>query len=304
MVQARTLTSDEAGFGLRQNAAAQSLAANMPRLVVAARHTSATIIHGLHGRRRAGTGENFWQFRRFASGESGANVDWRRSARGDALFVRELEWEAAHTVWIWIDLSRSMAYRSDLAQDSKLERAVVLALALADVLVRGGERVGLLGLGAPTASRRAIDVLAQRLMTAGPGEGLPPEDALPPLSEAVLIGDFLAPEAEVERSIRAIGGRGARGHLVSVSDPIEETFPFSGRTEFVEPESAARFTLGRAQDLRGQYATRLAQHREAVDGAAAAMGWSSARHRTDRPATEALLALHVRLTERADGAPG
>jgi uncharacterized protein (DUF58 family) len=304
MVQARTLSPDETAFGSRHNAAAQALTANMPRLVVAARRTSATIIHGLHGRRRPGTGENFWQFRRFASGESGSAIDWRRSARGDSLFVREQEWEAAHTVWIWLDLSRSMAYRSDLAEESKMERAVVLALALADVLVRGGERVGLLGLGAPTASRRAIDVLAQRLMAAGPGDGLPPPDALPPLSEAVLIGDFLAPEAEVAAAMRAIAGRGARGHLISVSDPIEETFPFSGRTEFVEPETSARFTLGRAQDLRTQYAARLAEHRDAIDAAATAIGWSSARHRTDRPATEALLALHVRLSERADWAAG
>jgi uncharacterized protein (DUF58 family) len=304
MVQARTLSPTETAFGSRHNAAAQSLAADMPRLVVAARHTSATVVHGLHGRRRAGAGENFWQFRRFSSGESGSSVDWRRSARGDSLFVREHEWEAAHTVWIWLDLSRSMAYRSDLAQDSKLERAVVMALALADILVRGGERVGLLGLGAPTASRRAIDVLAQRLMVAPPGEGLPPAEALSPLSEAVLIGDFLAPEDEVAGAIAAISGRGARGHLVSVSDPIEETFPFSGRTEFVEPESAARFTLGRAQDLRNQYAARLAEHRAAIDSAASARGWSSARHRTDRPATEALLALHVRLSERADWAAG
>jgi uncharacterized protein (DUF58 family) len=301
VAQARTLAPEEVAPGIRHNAAAQTLAAAMPRLVVAARRTSATVLHGLHGRRRAGTGENFWQFRRYDSGESGSRIDWRRSARGDQLFVREQEWEAAHTVWIWIDLSRSMAYRSSLAEDSKLERAVVIGLAAADLLVRGGERVGLLGLGAPTASRRAIEVLAQMLAGAPmSGDGLPPRQALPPLAEALLIGDFLSPEDEIADVIGNLAGRGARGHLLSVSDPVEETFPFSGRTEFVEPESASRLTFGRAQDLRENYAARLGAHRAAVDSAAARSGWSSARHRTDQPATQALLALHTRLAERAD----
>ena len=70
----------------------QTLAASMPRLVLEARRIAATIIHGLHGRRRAGSGENFWQYRRFVWGEPAARVDWRRSARDDFLYVREREW--------------------------------------------------------------------------------------------------------------------------------------------------------------------------------------------------------------------
>src|SRR5271167_3581439 len=119
----------------------QALAASMPRLILEARRVAATIIHGLHGRRRAGSGENFWQYRRFVSGEAAARVDWRRSARDDHLYVREQEWEAAHTVWIWPDRSPSMLFASASAQDTKLERSLVIALALAEVLVGGGERI-------------------------------------------------------------------------------------------------------------------------------------------------------------------
>src|SRR5580700_2569159 len=124
----------------------RTLAASMPRLILEARRVAATVIHGLHGRRRAGSGENFWQYRRFLSGEPANRVDWRRSARDDHLYVREQEWEAAHTIWIWPDRSPSMAFASKLAEDTKLERALVMALALAEVLVRGGERVGVPGL--------------------------------------------------------------------------------------------------------------------------------------------------------------
>src|ERR1700688_609865 len=115
----------------RATGAGRTLASNMPRLILEARRIAATIIHGLHGRRRAGSGENFWQYRRFVSGEPAARVDWRRSARDDFLYVREREWEAAHTVWIWPDRSASMSFKSALALDGKLERTLVIAFALA-----------------------------------------------------------------------------------------------------------------------------------------------------------------------------
>src|SRR5579885_3319238 len=126
----------------RAGGEARTLAESMPRLIPEARRIAATVIHGLHGRRRAGPGENFWQYRRFLSGEPAQNVDWRRSARDDHLYVREREWEASHTIWIWADRSPSMAFESALATESKLDRALVVAFALAEVLVQGGERVG------------------------------------------------------------------------------------------------------------------------------------------------------------------
>src|ERR671926_740471 len=136
---------------------ARPLAETMPRLILEARRIAATVIHGLHGRRRSGSGENFWQYRRFISGEPARRVDWRRSARDDHLYVREQEWEAAHTVWIWPDRSPSMTFASLKARDSKLERTLIVTFALAELLVAGGERVGIPGLISPTASRTVID---------------------------------------------------------------------------------------------------------------------------------------------------
>src|SRR5437016_13612068 len=125
----------------RATGEARTLAVTMPRLILEARRVAATVIHGLHGRRRAGSGENFWQFRRFVSGEPAARVDWRRSARDDHLYVREQEWEAAHTVWIWPDRSPSMVFASPLVWETKLYRALVVAFALADVLDRKSTRL-------------------------------------------------------------------------------------------------------------------------------------------------------------------
>src|ERR1700756_5334458 len=141
----------------------RTLAATMPRLILEARRVAATIMHGLHGRRRAGPGENFWQYRRFMSGEPARRVDWRRSARGQILYVREREWEAAHTVWIWADRSPSMHFTSQLAQEAKLDRTLVIAFAIAEVLVQGGERVGIPVLMRPTGSRNVLDKMANAI---------------------------------------------------------------------------------------------------------------------------------------------
>lgn len=298
-VRAELIDERDAAVSVRHEEAALDLASALPRLLVAARRASATVVHGLHGRRRSGVGENFWQFRRYTDGDATTRVDWRRSARDDHVYIREQEWEAAHTVWLWIDRSRSMAFRSSLSEVSKIERAVVIGLALADLLVRGGERVGLLGVSRPTASRLAIEKLAQSLAFApGDQDHLPPPAApIARLAEAVLVGDLFAPEEEIDAAVANLAGRGGRGHLVMIADPAEETFPFSGRTEFRDPDLGLKLTAGRAEDWRAGYVERLARHRAGVAEIARRHGWTFIVHRTDRPATEPLLALHARLAE-------
>src|SRR5262245_6763125 len=177
-----TITVRQATVGARK------LADAMPRLILEARRVAATVIHGLHGRRRAGSGENFWQYRRFVSGEPASRVDWRRSARDDHLYVREQEWEAAHTVWIWPDRSPSMTFASSMASETKLDRALVVAFALAEILVEGGERIGIPGVMRPTASRNVIERMAQAIVHDPlPRASLPPSFAPSPLAEVVVL---------------------------------------------------------------------------------------------------------------------
>jgi uncharacterized protein (DUF58 family) len=280
----------------RASGEGRTLAASMPRLILEARRVAATVIHGLHGRRRAGPGENFWQYRRFVSGEPASRVDWRRSARDDHLYVREQEWEAAHTVWIWPDRSPSMHFTSSLARDSKLYRTLVIALALAEVLVEGGERVGIPGLTRPTGSRNVIERIAQAIVVDHDERtSLPPNFAPSPLAEVVLLSDLWSDIADVRRTIAQLSGGGTQGHIVQIVDPAEETFPYWGRIEFVEPEDGRRITAGRAENWRTDYAAQIAQHRAAIRSESDRLGWSFSIHRTDRAATELLLALHARI---------
>ncbi|HEY6753116.1 MAG TPA: DUF58 domain-containing protein [Pseudolabrys sp.] len=279
---------------------ARRLADAMPRLILEARRVASTVIHGLHGRRRAGPGENFWQYRRFVSGEPAQNVDWRRSARDDHLYVREREWEASHTVWIWPDRSPSMTFASALSIESKLERTLVITFALAEVLVQGGERVGVPGLMRPTASRNVIEKMAEAVLH-DPTErsSLPPSFAPSPLSEIVMLSDLWAPIGQVRATIAQLAGTGAHGHVVQIVDPAEESFPYSGRVEFIEPEGAGSVTAGRAETWRNDYQGIVARHRAEIRSETDLRGWSFAIHRTDRPASELLLVLHSRMGDNA-----
>jgi uncharacterized protein (DUF58 family) len=293
---ARRADKHEIGAAQHASGEARTLAESMPRLILEARRIAATVIHGLHGRKRAGPGENFWQYRRFLSGEPARRVDWRRSARDDILYVREREWEAAHTVWIWPDRSPSMVFKSPLAQEPKLDRTLVVVFALAEVLVQAGERVGMPGLMRPTGSRNVLDKIANAIIhDAAERASLPLAFAPSAFAEIVLVSDFWSPIGEVRATLAQLSATGAHGHAVQIVDPAEETFPYSGRVEFIEPEGGGAITAGRAEVWKAEYEIRVARHRAAIREETDRLGWSFAVHRTDRPATELLLALHARL---------
>lgn len=279
---------------------AKGLVDSLPSLLVEARRIANTVLAGWHGRRRAGPGETFWQFRPFVAGEAPGRIDWRRSARDEHLYVREREWEAAHTIWLSADLSTSMDFRSRLAAVSKRDRAVVLLLAATELLAAAGERVGLLGLSDPILSRNAAERLAETLAhLEGTRPSLPSADRLSRFSDLVLIGDFLDPMPEIEAALANYARHGVTAHLVEIRDPIEETFPYAGRTEFRDPETGAIYTVGRAEQIGVDYRQRLLARRDHLAATCRRLGWSYLVHHTDRPATEPLLALHARLSERS-----
>jgi uncharacterized protein (DUF58 family) len=292
MVRLTTLGEAERRAGRAALEAALGLAARVPGLMLEARRVAASVV-GVHGRRKAGPGESFWQFRALAAGEAASRIDWRRSARDGRLFVREREWESSHSLWLWIDRSASMGYRSSLAKASKIDRALIIGLALAEMLVEAGERVGLIGLSQPQASRRIVEKLAEALTADAEGLGadLPPAHPLSPFAEAVIVTDALTSPEEWAKRLKSIAGNGARGHVLLVVDPVEETFPFSGQAVLQDPEAGDELQIGDASDWREAYLARLSAHREALREATRDIGWTLTIHHTDRPASEALLRL-------------
>lgn len=292
-------------FGLEQDA--HTLAERLPDLLVDASRIAQTITHGIHGRRRSGPGETFWQFRQYSSQDSAHLIDWRRSASSDHLYVREREWEAAHTLWLWPDLSQSMNFKSHISATTKRDRALILTLALSELLVRSGERVGLMGLMRPSASRSVATKLAETIATdpenAALTGGTPRNDNPGRFSTAILISDFLDPISSIRKGIEPLAAGGMSGHLIQVLDPAEETLPYEGRTEFLEMETGESWLADRAETLRQSYQERLASHRQDLIDLATRFGWTFMVHHTDRPASEPLLSLIMRLEGRDSVSP-
>lgn len=281
---------------------AANLSEVLAHLSLEARQVAAQVALGIHGRRRPGTGEEFWEFRPFRAGESAARVDWRRSARDDRLYVREREWESASTHWLSLDLSASMRFRSKVAGAAKLHRGAVLTLALGDVLVHAGERVGLAGQTPPLASRaiilRLMEALARQeaaSLAGGAASPFPDTALMRPRDHLVLISDFIAPLEALEREIARIAHRGLKATLVLVRDPAEETFPFSGEVEFESLEDDTRWRVGEAREMAQRYRERIIAHAEGLRDLALRHGFGFIRHITDQPPANALLALAARL---------
>jgi uncharacterized protein (DUF58 family) len=279
---------------------AEALGARLPPLQVAAERVAATVAQGVHGRRRVGQGDSFWQYRPFLAGDTASQIDWRQSARSDRHYVRETEWEAAQTVCLWRDASASMRWRSKAAPVEKLERADLLLLALASLLLRGGERVRLLG-GEPRglSGRAGLDRLADQLARLPEGGGVPQEVPLPRHARVVLIGDLLSPLAEIQAAVARMAAVPVTGHLLQILDPAEALLPYEGRVRFEGLEREADMLIPRVEGVRGAYADRLAAQQQGLAAIAAAAGWGFAVHRTDHPPEAALLALYTALAPEA-----
>jgi len=282
---------------------AEALGAVLPPLLVAAERVASTVSQGVHGRRRVGQGETFWQFRRFEFGDPVQQVDWRRSARSDPLYVREIEWEAAQSVWLWRDCSPSMDFCSRPGLGTKLQRADLLLLALASLLVRGGERTALLQTGMFPASGRAVMHRLWSMMQSDiiPLGSLPGVDLLPRYARVVMIGDFLSALDEIKAVVDAYAARGVRGHLIQVLDPAEERLPYVGRVMFEGPEAEGEVLIPNVASLRDAYQDELAHHRDGLQSLTSRVGWSFAFHHTDQPPEPPLMALYLQLSETMIG---
>lgn len=275
---------------------AEALGARLPPLLVAAERVAATVAQGVHGRRRVGQGDSFWQYRPFLPGDTHSRIDWRASGKSDRSFVRETEWEAAQTVCVWRDGSPSMRWRSGATVPEKAERAELLLLALSALLLRGGERVRLIGGPArQRGGRGALDGLVEALGEI-PDAGLPPAAPLPRHARVVLIGDFLSPLDEVRGVVGALASIPVSGHILQVLDPAEALLPYSGRVRFRGMERENETLVPRVEGIRAGYAEALAAQQGGLAALCATAGWTFGVHRTDHAPEAALLGLYTALS--------
>lgn len=277
--------------------AAESLGAHLPPLLVAADRVASTVAQGVHGRRRVGQGDSFWQYRPFFAGDSVSRIDWRVSARSDRTFVRETEWEAAQTVCLWRDSGGSMRWKSREAPVEKADRAGLLLLALAALLLRGGERVQLMGAERRAfAGRVGLERLADQLARMPDSDGLPSVARVPRHSRVVLIGDLLAPLGTIADTVVRLAAVPVTGTLLQILDPAEAVLPYEGRVRFNGLGRGETALIPRVESVREAYTTRLAEQQRGLAAICLAAGWTFAVHRTDHPPEAALLSLYTSLT--------
>lgn len=285
------MTQEDLRTNLR--AEAESLGASLPPLLAEAELLASTIMLGEHGRRRAGQGDEFWQYRPTHSGDSARMIDWRRSARSDATYVREREWQAAQSVTIWVDPARSMAFSGAKGRVTKGDRARLLAMAIAVLLLRGGERVGLAGRDVPARPGRGqLLRLLNGLADGGEDYGVPEAEGIASHGRALFLSDFMGDLTGVEAALAKASDRGARGVLCHILDPAEEEFPFDGRTIFESMGGTLSHETLRAGDLRSRYLARLAERKARLSALARAVGWHYTCHHTGETAQPALLWLY------------
>ena len=283
---------------------AEALGARLPPLLIAADRVASTVAQGVHGRRRVGQGDSFWQFRRFVSGDPLARVDWRQSAKSgrgapEGWFIRETEWEAAQTACLWRDSSASMRWRSRQVAVEKRDRANLLLLSLASLLLRGGERVMMMQQDARSVtSRSGLDRLAAELDTEKGEDGLPPQVRLPRHGTVVLFSDFLSPLDEIRALIGRFAAVPVTGYLMQILDPAETALPYHGRIRFRGLESDGDALIPRVESVRDAYAERLRAQQEGITSICATAGFSFGVHHTDHPPEMALLTLYQALAAR------
>lgn len=283
---------------------AEALGARLPPLLVEADRVASTVAQGVHGRRRVGQGDSFWQFRHFVSGDPISRVDWRQSAKSgrgapEGWFIRETEWEAAQTVTLWRDASPSMRWRSRLAQTEKLDRANLLLLSLASLLLRGGERVTMMQQDArPVTSRTGLDRLAAALDRASDDTGVPPNVRLPRHGTVVLFSDFLSPLDDLRALITRFAAVPVTGYLMQILDPAETDLPYTGRIRFRGVEHDGDTLIPRAESVRTAYAERLKAQQDGLARICATAGFGFGIHRTDHPPEMALLTLYQALAPK------
>jgi len=285
-------------------AKAEEQAARLPALLARAEHLAGAVLLGAHGRRRAGLGDDFWQYRPAQHGDSRRMIDHRRSAMGDQEYVREREWQIAQSVMLWVDQGASMRFASTKDLPDKADRARLLGLAMSILLIRGGERVGLTGTALPPRrGNPQVLRLAEILTQDDPTDYSPPEHrAMIPHARAVFISDFMGDLEAVKLALTKAADRGVRGVLYHVLDPAEEAFPFTGRTIFESMGGTLSHETLKANDLKSRYLERLAARKQELSELCALTGWQYGLHHTDASAQSALLWLYGALDARQGAA--
>lgn len=272
-------------------------AAGLPPLLMEAERVAATLFAGLHGRRQAGTGETFWQFREYNTTDEARRIDWKQSAKSDRTYIRETEWEAAQTLLVDCAHHEGMNYASHKPLPSKLERAQILTMAIAILAARAGEKVGILGEHQTGHSQKHLARMAAHLSNPATKDTLDTAQ-IPHNARILLASDFLAPLDTLENQLKVYAARRISGIILQILDPYEYQLHYFGHIRFQDKASGQSVLIRQAEKIQETYNERIETHIHALSDMTAHYGWKHVLHITDKDEAPALQDLWQPLSTR------
>lgn len=279
------------------------LRAALRGLRIAQRRGGARSGIGQHRGRERGAGLEFAQYRAYEPGDEPRAIDWKLYARSDRLFVREAERESPLTVWMLLDASASMGQADEDRPDwTRLDAARQFALAIAELAIGQGDRIGLLALqggrvdGVPAAAgtrqrdrlRLALADLRAQGAWPAPERLAPAWERIAPGDLAVLVGDLFDPGAAALAARLSAARREVLA--IQVLTVGERDFPYRDGRRFEDPETG-QWLPGDAAALRAGFLERFGAAQAQLAAGLDAAGVRHARHVLDEPLAAPLQAL-------------
>ena len=272
-----------------------SLAA-LGHIEIVARWIVDGFITGLHRSPRRGFSVEFAEFRPYQPGDDLRYVDWKIAARADRWVVKQFEEETNLRATIVLDVSRSMDWRGDPARLTKLAYAEQLVAALALLLLRQRDAVGLIRFDdvvrtsiPPRVRSGQWRRIVGALESPGAGSASRAPEALSQAARlvrrrglVVLVSDLLMDVPDVERAVRALRAGGHSVTVLHILDPAERDFLGGGDALFVDPESGLAVPAAVA-DVRSAYQATVAEAMEEWRSTLARCGAGYATVLTDSP---------------------
>jgi len=278
--------------------AAVRVSNKVPPLLLEVEEVAHGFMRGVHGRKKYGQGETFWQFRQWQQGDRVADINWRQTAKSDNVYIKQTEWEAAQAVWVYRDNNPSMKYASKNKYRTKQEYAEILLLALSRILLTAGEKVGLLGTElSPQIGDSAVEKIYANLEYQ---IAMPLTPVIGKNSHVVIISDFFNDFESISQACMYLASKNIKVMLVQICDRAEAEFPFKGRIKFLDMLEHDVKLVSKSEDIADEYVRKFKLHQAKVENLAKSIGGKYGFYITDMKAEIALFDIFEKLAVKCD----
>ena len=242
-----------------------SLLAGLPSLKLRAEAVVQGILSGIHKSSCQGQSVEFAEHKEYSPGDDLRHLDWKAFGKFDRYYVKRFEQETEQRAILAVDASGSMAYAS--GPMSKLEIASTLAAAVAWILIRQQDAVGLMVFGdgdvhfippgtGPSHLRQLLESLDS---LSGKGRTSLSQMASCLAGRAknresiFVFSDFFDDAPDAAHPLLALHACRHELSLFHVLDTDELSFPFDTPSLFLPMEGPGESLAAHPRDLRDSY---------------------------------------------------